>query len=268
MPHPLTRKRSKVPDGSREMSFWDHLEELRGSLFRSVLVLLALSVVTFLFKELLFDKIVLAPARSDFFLYRWLHTDTHLDLVNIEVAAQFMVHIKVSFVAALIISVPYLLFEIWRFVAPALYEKEKRAIRGAFAGASFLFYVGMATGYCLVLPLMVNFFCSYSVSDSIVNTISLSSYISLVSSSVLLFGLVFEFPTIIAALSRLGLVTRRMLLGFWRYAIGIIVIVAALITPSGDPFSLFVVSVPLFLLYCISILLCRKEIVEEKDDID
>lgn len=246
------------------MSFWEHLEELRGTLFRSVLVLLALSVVLFFFKEFLFEKILLAPTRSDFFFYRLLGLETSLDLVNIEVSAQFMIHIKATFLVALIISVPYLIWEIWRFVAPGLYEREKKAVRGSFAFASVLFYLGMAVGYCLVLPLMVNFFQGYSVSPAVVNTISLSSYMSLVISSVLLFGLVFEFPTIIAALSRLGLVTRRQLRHFWRYAVVAIVIIAALITPSGDPFSLFVVSVPLLLLYEFSILICPKAKVEDE----
>lgn len=262
MPNPLTGNR-EVSDDTKEMSFWEHLEELRGMLIRSVLVLLVLSVVLFFFKEFLFEKILLAPTRSDFFFYRLLGVDASLNLVNIEVAAQFMTHIKASCIVALIISVPYLIWEIWHFVAPGLYEREKKAVRGSFVFASLLFYLGMAVGYCLVLPLMVNFFQDYSVSPSIVNTISLSSYMSLVTSSVLLFGLVFEFPTIIAALSRLGLVTRRQLRHFWRYAVLVIVIVAAMITPSGDPFSLFVVSLPLLLLYEFSILICPRNKVED-----
>ena len=247
------------------MTFWDHLDALRGALLRSLAVVLAASAALFFFKEFLFDGVVLAPAREDFFIYRLAGVSSGLALVNIEVAAQFMTHLKVTFFCALILCTPYLLFEIWRFVAPALYAREKRATRRAFLLASGLFYLGLAIGYLIVLPLMVHFFQGYSISDSIVNTISLTSYISTVTATVLLFGLVFEVPVLLALLSRLGLVTRAMLRRGWRYAVLVIVVLAALITPSGDPFSLLVVCLPLFLLYLIGIALCRdpeKEVSE------
>lgn len=247
---------------AREASFWDHLDELRKVLIRAFLVLVAVSVGLFFFKDFLFDDLILAPARPDFFLYRALGVDVRLDLVNIEVTAQFMTHIKVTFICAAILCCPYLFYEIWGFVAPALYAHEKRAVSRAFLLSSVLFYLGLATGYSVVLPLMVNFFQGYSVSETIVNTISLTSYMSMVYSTVLLFGLVFELPVLVAMLSRLGIVTRRMLLGGWRYAVVTVVVLAALITPSGDPFSLMVVSIPLFLLYMLSILVCRREAAE------
>ncbi len=243
--------------GNGVMTFWDHLDELRGGLLRSLVVYCLVSAVLFFFKGFLFDSLVLAPTRGDFFLYRWLGVDVHLDLVNIEMTAQFMSHIKVSLVAALIASVPYFLYEIWRFVAPALYEGEKRAAAPAFAFSAILFWVGICIGYTLVLPLMVKFFQDYRVSDAVDNVISLSSYMSTVASTVLLFGLTFEVPVLLALLSRIGLVTRGMLVSGWRYAVLTVVVLAALITPSGDPFSLFVVSLPLFLLYLISIAACR-----------
>ncbi len=246
-------------EGNKEMSFWDHLEELRGTIVRSAVALIVAFFALFCFKDFLFDTLVLAPTRNDFFLYRWLGTDTCLSLVNIEIAAQFMVHMKVAFIAALLLCVPYIIFEIWKFVAPGLYENEKRAVRIAFAFSSLLFYLGVFIGYTIVVPLMVNFFYGYSVSASVVNTISLGSYISMLSSTVLLFGLVFELPAIILALSRLGFVTRTSLIRVWRYAVLAIVVLAAIITPSGDPFSLAVVSLPLFLLYGLSILICKPE---------
>ena len=252
-----------MADSSGEMTFWDHIEELRKAVFRCILVLLVVCIVLFFFKEFLFDGIILAPTRKDFFLYRWLGMDVSLSLVNIDITAQFITHIKVTMMAAVIVCCPYIIFEIWKFIAPALYEKEKKTTRRAFLFASALFYAGIFIGYTVVLPLMVNFFQGYVVSSSVVNTISLSSYMSTVFSTVLLFGLVFEFPTVIAILSALGLVTREMLSRGWRYAVCAVVILAALITPSGDPFSLAVVSVPLFLLYWISILICRREVREE-----
>jgi sec-independent protein translocase protein TatC len=241
-----------------EMTFWDHLEELRGSLFRMLGVFGAAVVVLFFFKEFLFDSVILAPSKSDFFLYQLLGADFSMTLVNIEVAAQFMIHMKITFISALVVTFPYLIFEVWRFIALALYEREKKAVRGAFLFASALFYIGVAVGYTIVFPLMLNFFSGYQVSPDIANTFSLSSYISMFTSMVLIFGIVFEFPTIALALSAMGILQKETLKSFRRHAICAVLILAAVITPSGDPFSLMVVSVPLYMLYEFSILICRK----------
>jgi len=242
-----------------EMTFWGHLEELRGSLFRMLAVFGVAVVGLFFLKDFLFDDVILAPSKSDFFLYRLLGADFSLTLVNIEVAAQFMIHMKITFICALIVTFPYLVYEVWRFVAPALYEKEKKAVRGAFLFASILFYVGVLVGYTIVFPLMLNFFSGYQVSPDIPNTFSLSSYISMFTSMVMIFGIVFEFPTVALALSSLGLLTKDTLKSFRRHAVCAVLIVAAVITPSGDPFSLMVVSVPLYMLYEFSILICRNK---------
>ena len=244
------------------MSFWDHLEDLRQGLFRVVGALAAAFVVLFFFKSFLFDRLILAPARSDFFFYRWFGMESGIQLVNIELSTQFMVHMRVTFMCAFIVCCPYILFEIWRFIAPALYRSEKKATRRAFFFASFLFYLGIAVGYCIILPLMVNFFDSYKVSEEVVNTISLSSYISTVNSTVLLFGIVFEIPTLLAALSQIGLITRETLAGEWKWAVVAIAVLSAVITPA-DPFSMLIAAIPLFLLYGISILMCRKAEPEE-----
>lgn len=240
------------------MTFWDHLDVLRKSIIRIAVALVGVTVVLFLFKNFLFGDIVLAPADSSFWLYRLLGLDFTLSLVNIEVAAQFMIHMKVTFICALILTFPYIVYELWTFIAPALYENEIKAIKGAFTFASVLFYTGLAVGYLVIFPLMINFFAAYQVTPDVPNTFSLSSYISLFSSTVLIFGIVFQFPTLIAILSALGIVTREGLRQYRRHAVCAVVILAALITPSGDPFSLFVVTVPLYLLYEFSILICRK----------
>ena len=240
------------------MTFWDHLEDLRKSIMRMAGVYILMAVVLFFFKDFLFDDVILAPSKKDFFFYRLVGLDFSLSLVKIEVSAQFMIHMKVTFICALILTFPYLVFELWRFVAPALYEKEKGAVRGAFSFASVLFYLGLAVGYFIILPVMLNFFAGYQVSADVPNTFSLSSYISLFTSTIMTFGLVFEFPTIVAILSALGLVTREMMREYRRHAICAVVIVAALITPSGDPFSLLVCTVPLYMLYEFSIFVCRK----------
>lgn len=241
-----------------EMTFWDHLEELRGSLFRMLAVFAVAVVALFFFKEFLFDNIILAPSKSDFFLYQLLGADFSMTLVNIELAAQFLIHMKITFICALIVTFPYLIYEIWRFIMPALYEKEKKAVKGAFLFASVLFYIGVTVGYMIVFPLMLNFFSGYQVSPDVPNTFSLTSYISMFTSMVLIFGIVFEFPTIVAVLSSLGVISKDTLKSFRRHAICAVLILAAVITPSGDPFSLMVVSVPLYMLYEFSILICRK----------
>ena len=243
---------------ANEMTFWDHLEDLRRCLFRMAAALIGVTVVLFFFKDFLFDDVILEPTEKDFYLYRLLGVDFSLSLVNIEVSAQFMIHMKVTFICAMILSFPYLVYELWRFVAPALYEKERKAVSGAFTFAGVLFYLGLAVGYFVILPLMVNFFAGYQVSPDVPNNFSLSSYISLFTSTVMTFGIVFEFPTVIAILSALGVVTKEGLKEYRRHAICAVVILAALITPSGDPFSLLICTVPLYLLYEFSILICRK----------
>lgn len=241
------------------MSFWDHLEDLRKSIIHVVLALVGTTVVLFLFKNLLFDGIILAPTHEEFWFYRLLGMDFSLSLVNLEVAAQFMIHMKVTFLLGLVVSFPYLIYEIWKFIAPALYDNEKKAVKGAFALSSGLFYLGVAVGYLIIFPVMLYFFANYQVSSDIPNTFSLSSYISLLISTVLAFGIVFEFPTVIALLSALGVVTKEMLRGFRKHAVCVVLILAAIITPTGDPFSLLVCSIPIYILYELSILMCRSQ---------
>ena len=243
------------------MSFWDHLDVLRGTLFRSGGAVVAVSMLFLFTKEWLF-RIILAPTQADFFLYRWLGLDFQMELINIDISAQFFVHLKMAIMAGLILAFPYVIWEIWRFVAPALYEKEVKAVRGAFLMSSGLFYLGVAVGYCVVLPVCLIFFMNYSVSDAVANTISLQSYISMFLSMVLLIGIVFEFPTVIAVLSQLGVVNRSMLRKGRKIAVVVIMLLAALITPS-DPFSMFVLSLPLYGLYELSILVCKAEKKEE-----
>ena len=237
------------------MSFWDHLEVLRGTLFRSVLAVVLLSVGFLFIPEHLF-RAVLYPTTADFPLYRWLHLDFRMQLVNIEVTAQFFVHLKMAVLCGVVLAFPYLIWEIWRFIAPALYEQEKKAVRPAFGLSSGLFYLGVAVGYLLVLPVCLMFFMNYSVSETVQNTISLSSYISLFTSMVFLVGMIFEFPTVILVLSSLGLVGKDTLRKYRKHAFVVILLLAAFITPS-DPVSMFVLAVPLYGLYEFSILVCR-----------
>ena len=247
-----------MADGGKagEMSFWDHLEELRGTLFRSIIALCIFAVLGFIFKKQLFWLIFL-PASPEFFIYRFLSWDFSLEMINVEMAAQFFVHLQAAFGAALILAFPYLVWEIWRFIAPALYEKEKKAVGGAFLMATGFFYLGVAVGYILVLPACVQFFMNYSVSSMVTNAITISSYMSMFTSTVLLVGVAFEFPTVIWALSRLGVLDRKQLRSGRRYALVAVLVLAALVTPA-DPLSMLIVAAPLYLMYELSILMCPR----------
>ena len=245
-----------MASGDNEMSFWDHLEALRGTIWRSVLGVLLASAAFLCFPKALF-RAVLWPTQPDFPLYRLPGIDFSMELINIELSAQFFVYLRVSVLCGLVVAFPYVVWEIWKFVAPALYENEKKAVRGAFSLSSALFYLGVAVGYFVVLPVCLMFFVNFSVSDAIVNTISLSSYMSLFTSMVFLIGILFEFPSVILALSTIGIINRSQLKNWRKYAIVVVLILAALITPS-DPFSMFVLAIPLYGLFELSVLLCKK----------
>ena len=240
-----------------EMSFWDHLEALRGTLFRSVLSVALLSIIFLCIPKPLF-KAVLWPTEAGFPLYRLPGVEFSMSLVNIELSAQFFVYLKVAVLCGLVLAFPFIVWEVWKFVAPALYENEKKAVRKAFWLSSGLFYMGVAVGYFVVLPVCLMFFVNFSVSDAIVNTISLSSYMGLFTSMVFLIGILFEFPAVVLVLSSLGILNRGMLRKGRRYAVVAVLVLSALITPS-DPFSMFVLAIPLYGLYGLSILLCKKE---------
>ena len=244
-------------DRTTEMSFWEHLDVLRGALIRVLAVVFALSCLGLAFKEPLF-KVILAPARPDFFIYRLLGMDFGMTLINVDISAQFVTHLRASVVAGFILSFPYLVWEIWRFVLPALYAGEKKAVRRTFLLSSVLFYVGAAVGYFIVLPLCLQFFMGYSISPDITNTATLRSYMSMFSSLVLLMGIAFEFPSVILLLSMLGIVDRPLLRRGRKYAFVALLIVAAFITPTGDPLSMLLLTAPLYLLYELSITLCSS----------
>lgn len=240
------------------MSFWEHVEELRGTLLRSILAIVSVSVVFLCFPKQVF-KAVLWPTERDFLLYRLPGVDFSMDLINIELSAQFFVYLKVSVLCGLVLAFPFVIWEIWKFVSPALYDNEKKPVRKAFLLSSGLFYLGVAVGYFVVLPVCLMFFVNFSLSDVIMNTISLGSYMSLFTSMVFLIGILFEFPTVIMALSAIGVVNRGMLRKGRKFAIVIVLVLSALITPS-DPFSMFVLSIPLYGLYEFSILMCRTKV--------
>lgn len=255
-----------------QMTFWNHLEVLRWAFLRIAIAMLVFMITFFFFMPTLFDKFVLAPCRHDFILYQiicqisskidvltnFCDSSFNVPLININLASQFLTHISTSFWFAFIITCPYVIYELWKFVSPALYKYEKRNAGFAFCFGSMMFFIGCAVGYLMVFPLTLRFLAEYQLSAEITNQISINSYMGNFFMLVSVMGLIFELPLISWLLSKMGLITKSFFKKYRRYAIVVLLILSAVITPSGDPFTLSVVFVPLFLLYEISGLFVKK----------
>lgn len=267
---------SQVNDSG--MTFWEHLDEFRKVLIRSVIALVVLMVVVFVNKRFVFETIIFAPRNSDFILYKWMESLAHLlkmpsmvpepfqlELQNIELAAQFFTHINVSLSLAFVLGTPFILYQLWLFVKPALYEKERKATVRAFGWCSLLFFLGVLAGYFFVFPLTIHFLGNYRVTDWVENQITLQSYVHMFTWLILIMGVVFEMPILFRVLSRLGIVSKNLLKKYRNHAFVILLIVAAVITPSADAFTLFIVTLPLYMLYEVSILVSFNKTQEEDD---
>ncbi|MCI1780118.1 MAG: twin-arginine translocase subunit TatC [Bacteroidales bacterium] len=253
---------------SKEMTFWEHLDELRKVLFNSAILIVVLMCAVFPTKEFLFDKIIFAPLSSDFPFYGFLNGILALlhasplppfkvNLININLSAQFFIHMSTSFYVALLLGTPYVLYQLWTFVRPALYENEKKAVRKTFGFASFLFYIGVLFSYYVIFPLTLRFLGTYSVSSLVPNEFSFDSYMSMFIWMNLIMGVVFELPVVAALLSRMKILSKSLLKKYRKHAFVVMMIIAAFITPTGDPFTLSAVGLPLYMLYEVSILVCR-----------
>ena len=264
----------------KEMSFWDHLEEFRWTLIRIIAAVLVLSIAGFILVPRIFDSIILAPTSSDFVTYRFLEGASkyipflpdfsaesfHVEMLNINMTTQFMTYISTSLTFAVLLTIPYILFEIWRFISPALYENETKGVRMAFGFGGIMFIIGCLVGYFIVFPLIFRFLITFELSDVIKNSISLDSYMNNFYTLILIMGVVFELPLVFWLLSNLGLIYRSFFRKYRRHAVVGSLILAALITPSGDPFSLIVVTIPLYMLWEISALVVKKEPPEEEEE--
>jgi sec-independent protein translocase protein TatC len=244
---------------SEEMSFWDHLEELRWCIFRVLAALAAAFVGVFIALPYIFDDWILGPSKADFFSYKWIGLvmgdASDVPIININVASQFLTHMSTSLWIALLVVFPYLLYQIWVFVKPALYSGELRGVRTAFVGSTLLFYAGCALCYVIIFPVTFKFLTGYRLGGEITNTISLNSYMSIFLTMTFVMGLVFELPVLCWLLGKFGVVSRGTLRAWRRYAVVVLLVLAAFITPTGDPFTLMVVFLPLYLLYELSIAL-------------
>ena len=252
----------------KEMSFLDHLEELRWLLVRSTVAILIMATVTFFVSDYIFDVIVFGPKSPDFITYRFFCDLSHqlgfadsicvtempFIIQNIDVEGQVNILVWTCITAGFILAFPYILLQLWNFISPALYENERKYAKLFIFIASLLFFTGVLFGYFVVVPMSVNFFATFKVSEVVQNQFSFESYIGLIKTSVLASGLFFELPVIIYFLTKLGLVTPKFLRKYWRYAVVIILIVAAIVTPP-DVVSQLIVAIPMLVIYEISILI-------------
>jgi sec-independent protein translocase protein TatC len=250
----------------KEMSFLDHLEELRWVLVRSTIAILLFAVLTFFISDFVFDVIIFGPKSPDFITYRFFcdlsHqlgfadsicvTDMPFIIQNINVEGQINIMVWTCITAGFILAFPYILLQIWNFISPALYENERKYAKLFIFIASLLFFLGVLFGYFVIVPMSINFFATFKVSDVVQNQFSFDSYISMIKTAVIACGLFFELPVIIYFLTKLGLVTPQFLRQSWKYAVVIILIVAAIVTPP-DVVSQLIVAIPMLLIYEISI---------------
>ena len=253
-----------------EMSFLDHLEELRWHLIRSVIAILIVAIVAFIFKDFIFNVLLFGPKQKDFITYRWFCSisqtlgqgnsfcidELPFRIQSRTMAGQFSAHLWTSILAGFILAFPYIIFEFWKFISPGLYEKERKNARGFIFIASMLFFTGVLFGYYIVTPLSINFLGNYSVSSEIFNDFDLSSYIGLLRASVLAAGIIFELPIIVYFLTKVGIITPDFLRKNRKISLVLVLSLSAIITPP-DIASQIIVSIPILVLYEVSILISR-----------
>ena len=251
----------------KEMSFLDHLEELRWHFIRALLAVIVLTIVAFYFVRWIFENIIFAPAKLDFPTFKymcqlgdWLGLQESLCITELpfivqsrNMTGQFMMSLTASFVIGLVVAFPYVVWEFWSFVRPGLETKERKFSKGAVFAVSFLFLLGVFFGYYFLCPMTIWFLATYSISSVISNEFDITSYVSTITSLVMGCGLLFQFPVVIYFLSKVGIVTPDLMRKYRKHSIVIILVLGAIITPSADPFSLTVISLPLYLLFEISI---------------
>lgn len=254
-----------------EMSFFEHLEVLRWHLVRSAIAVGVFMILAFAFYDFIFDDIVMGPKNPNFLTYRLMCklgnvlgieglcvTEVPGIIINTQMAGQFIMQINSSLLIAVMLGFPYLLYELWLFIKPALTDIERRSANGFVLYATLLFLLGVCFGYFVVTPLSINFLANYSISDSISNTITIQSYLSFVATLSLGCGIVFELPMIVLILSKIGILTPQFMRSTRRYAIILILLLAAIITPTPDIMTMLTVSMPMFLLYELSILISAR----------
>jgi len=264
-------------DDEKEMSFLDHLEELRWHVVRSVVAIMVFMVGAFIYTKWIFDNIVFAPAKASFITFKWICkigqitgneanlciTDIPFKVQSRYMTGQFTMQFVSAFVIGLIIAFPYVVWELWSFVKPGLRLRERKGSAGAVSAVSSLFILGISFGYFILCPLMVWVFSTYSISDMIVNEFDITSYVQTIVALTFGSGLLFQLPVVVFFLAKIGILTPQFMRTYRKHAAIVILIVAAIITPP-DPLSQTIISIPLYLLYEISIFICAIEVKNKK----
>lgn len=246
----------------RDMSFIDHLEELRWHLMRSILAIGVITVAAFLLKGWVFDTLIFGPCKENFFTYRAFCQFAHqfnlgdalcfkpakFTLINTEMSGQFTMHLQVAAVVGFIVAFPYVFWELWKFVEPGLQDDEKKYTKGIVVASSLLFFAGVCFGYYIITPFSINFLAGYYVSDTVANTISITSYIGTLTSIILAAGIMFELPMLVFFLAKMGLIYADWMRQYRRHAFVVILFIAAIITPP-DVWSQVLVTIPVYMLY-------------------
>ena len=244
-------------ESGQTMTFWDHLDELRGVIVRALVVTMLAAAVAFVMKDELF-AVVLAPRTSDFITYRLMGVEPFsIHLMNTGLTEQFMIHLKTAMYAGVLVASPYIIYMLFGFIAPALYDNERRYATLLCTSGYLMFMLGTALNYLLIFPLTLKFLGTYQVSEDVANMLTLQSYMDTLLMMNIVMGIVFELPVVSWLLGRMGLINARMMQSLRRHAIVAILIVAAIITPTTDAFTLFVVALPIWLLYELSILILK-----------
>ena len=240
------------------MTFWDHLDELRSVIIRAVVVTVVAAAVAFCLKEQLFE-IVLAPRTSDFITFRLMGVEPFsIHLMNTGLTEQFMTHLKTAMYAGVLVALPYIVYLLFGFVSPALYDNERKYATLLCTSGYLMFMLGTLLNYFLIFPLTVKFLGTYQVSEDVANMLTLQSYMDTLLMMNLVMGIVFELPVVSWILGRMGLVNATMMRSMRRHAIVAILVIAAIITPTTDAFTLFIVALPIWLLYELSILIVKS----------
>ena len=252
-------KSEEIASAGEGLTFWDHLDELRTVIIRILVITALAAAVAFCLKDELF-AVVLAPRTSDFITYRLMGVEPFsIRLMNTGLTEQFMIHLKTAMYAGLLVASPYIIYQLFRFVSPALYDSERHYATLLVTSGYLMFMLGTALNYLLIFPLTVKFLGTYQVSADVANMLTLQSYMDTLIMMSLVMGIVFELPVVSWILGKTGLVNARLMSQWRRHAIVAILIVSAIITPTTDAFTLFIVALPIWLLYELSIVIVRME---------
>jgi sec-independent protein translocase protein TatC len=244
----------------KEMSFFDHLDELRKHIIRSILAVLVFSIIAFIYMDVIFREILMAPSRPDFLTFQVLckHFDycvgaMDFKLISRTMTGQFSMHIMAAMITGVVVAFPFIVWELWKFIAPALHTNERKKSRGVVLGVSGLFFIGVLFGYYIISPLAINFLANYKLDASIENSFDVTSYISTLCLMAIGGGVIFQLPVVVYFLSVMGLMTPAFMRNYRRHAVLVMAVLSAVLTPSPDMLSMLLMLVPMYLLYELSI---------------